>query len=150
MSSVDDALSTLYARLLDGWNRRDAGAMAACFAPHGTMIGFDGSLSEGPAAIESHLSPVFADHPTARFVAIVRGTRQIGDGGLLRADAGMVPPGGTEVNPAANARQVVVARDAGEGWRIELFQNTPAALHWDEAQRETLTRDLDRIVGAGQ
>ena len=150
MSSMDDALRTLYARLLDGWNRRDAGAMAACFAPYGTMIGFDGSLSEGPNAIESHLAPVFADHPTARFVAIVRGTRQLGDAGLLRADAGMVPPDGTAVNPAANARQVVVASGAGAGWRIELFQNTPAALHWDETQREALTRDLDRMVEAGQ
>ena len=41
--SAEDAVSSLDARLIGGWNGRDAKAMAAPLAPDGLVIGFDGS-----------------------------------------------------------------------------------------------------------
>jgi len=114
------------------------------FAPQGRVIGFDGSSAEGRSAIESHLRPIFTDHPTARYVAIVRELRPIGpDAVILFATASMVPPGKDRVMPERNCLQVVVAaRERGEGWRIELFQNTPAAWHGREEDSRRLTAEL--------
>ncbi len=136
-------LRALYLRLLRGWNNREANVIAECFSRDGVMIGFDGSLAEGNTAVGDHLTPIFADHPTGAFVAIIRSMRTLGSGGILLADVGMVPPGGTEINPAANARQTLVAGDSSGQWRAELFQNTPAALHWDEEGRKALSAELN-------
>lgn len=90
-----DPVETLYRRLLDRWNARNAAAMAGLFAPEGGMVGFDGSAIDGHAQIERHLTPIFKDHPTAAFVGTVREIRPLGPpASLLRAVVGMVPPGG--------------------------------------------------------
>jgi uncharacterized protein (TIGR02246 family) len=146
MSSTND-LRALYLRLLRGWNDRDANTMAECFAENGIMIGFDGSLAEGQAPIRDHLSPICADHPTAAYVAIIPATRETEGAGILLADVGLVPPGATEINSAANARQTIVAGDVSGRWLAELFQTTPAALHWDEAGREALSAELNAAFG---
>ncbi len=145
--SITDELRALYLRILRGWNDRNADAMAECFSDTAIMIGFDGSLAEGRAAIREHLAPIFADHPTAAYVAIIRTTREIGDAGILLADVGLVPPGATEINPATNARQTIVVGKVDGRWRVNLFQTTPAALHWDEAGRETVSAELNAAYG---
>jgi uncharacterized protein (TIGR02246 family) len=124
---TEASVRDLYLTILSGWNNRDAKAMAACFSDEGTLIGFDGSLVEGHAAILSHLEPIFADHPTGRFIEIVRSVRDLGGVALLRADAGIVPAAATQIKPELNARQTLVARQTGGRWLAELFQNTPAA-----------------------
>jgi uncharacterized protein (TIGR02246 family) len=139
------ALRQLHASLLESWNRRDAAGFAALFTPEGNVVGFDGSEVDGAAAIRDHLEQIFADHHPAAYVAIVREVRQLGsDTALLRAAAGMVPPGKTEVNAAVNAIQSLVARQDGGRWRIELFQNTPAAFHRRPQEAAALTAELQR------
>jgi uncharacterized protein (TIGR02246 family) len=133
----------LYVTLIAAWNNRDARAMAACFSDEATMIGFDGSLVQGRQAIEDHLTPIFADHPTAAFVAIVRRERAIDTSVLLSADVGMIPPGKREVMPDRNARQSLLATPRGAVWLVELFQNTPAALDQDAKERERLVSELN-------
>jgi uncharacterized protein (TIGR02246 family) len=119
----------LYGRLIDAWNRRDAAGYATVFSPDAVLIGFDGSLIPGDG-VEAHLTPIFADHPTARYVTEVSEVRAIGaDGLILLARVGMVPPGADDVNPAVNAHQSLVARRDGDEWRVVLFQNTPAQYH---------------------
>lgn len=79
-------------------------------------------MVDGSAAIEQHLAPIFADHPTGAFVAIVRGvTLLASDVALLRAIAGMVAPGASDLNPAVNAIQTLVAAKQEDRWRIALF-----------------------------
>jgi hypothetical protein len=47
------------------------------------------------------MDQIFAHHATAAYVAKVRSVRVLGEGvALLRAVAGMVPPGGSAINPA--------------------------------------------------
>ncbi|HSL69075.1 MAG TPA: SgcJ/EcaC family oxidoreductase [Longimicrobiales bacterium] len=102
-TSADGEIRLLYEHLLEAWNRRAARAMAALFAANGSMVGFDGSQANGRSEIEAHLAPIFADHPTAAYVAKVREVRFLGSHiALLRAVAGMVPPGARELNPALN------------------------------------------------
>ena len=140
---MSDDTRELYEHLIGTWNDRDAEAMSSLFAPAGIMIGFDGSLVTGVDAVREHLTPIFAYHPTAAYVTIVRSVQSVGDGAtLLLADAGMVPPGQTEIHADANARQTLVASRPVDRWQIDLFQNTPAALHWDDAGRDALTAEL--------
>ena len=129
----------LYTDLLAAWNERDAARFGALFAPDGLLVGFDGS--QVPAAeVAAHLGPIFGDHPTAAYVAKVRGIRAL-DGGaaLLWAIAGMVPPGAGRLDPALNAVQTVVAEPRDNRLAIVLFQNTPAQYHGrpDLAERHT-------------
>ena len=104
------AITALYYRLLDCWNRREAGEFAAQYTEDGSQVGFDGSQIEGRAQIEAHLRQIFADHMTAAYVGKVREVRFLSaQSALLRAVAGMIPPGKNDLNPAANAVQSLVA-----------------------------------------
>ena len=145
--SEAEHIKSLYTALLDAWNRRDARAMAELYADNGTQIGFDGSEMSTPASILTHLEPIFRDHPTARFVAKVREVRKLGDDAfLLRAVAGMVPPGQSKVKPEVNAIQTLVASRRAGRWQVELFQNTPAAWHGRPQDVEKLTAELQALV----
>jgi uncharacterized protein (TIGR02246 family) len=141
----------LYTRLLEAWNRRSADDFAALFEPGGHAIGFDGSQMNGRAEIASTLKAIFEHHQTASYVASVREMRQVGPGTLLvRAAAGLVAPGTSEVNPAVNAIQSVVITEADGALRIALLQNTPAAFHQNPQASEDLTRELTAVLRAGR
>ncbi|HEY7272892.1 MAG TPA: SgcJ/EcaC family oxidoreductase [Actinoplanes sp.] len=147
---TDGEVRDLYTRLLGAWNERDAGTFAALFGDDGAMIGFDGSQAAGPE-IRDHLQAVFAGHPTAAYVARVREVRSLAPGvALLRAAAGMVPPGGHDLNPAVNTLQTMLATRTGGEWRIVLFQNTPAQFHGRPELTEQHLADLRPVVSAGQ
>ena len=61
---------------------------------------------------------------------IVREVRELTpEVALLLADVGMVPPGGTDIVPEANAVQSMVAVHTDGEVRIAHFHNTPAAFH---------------------
>jgi uncharacterized protein (TIGR02246 family) len=145
--SMATEITALHAALLTAWNNRDAHTMAALFAPNGSQIGFDGSMANGPEEILQHVSPIFRDHPTARFVAKVCEARVLGDDVcLLRAVAGMIPPGEKMIKPEVNAIQTLVARRVGGAWKIELFQNTPAAWHGRSEDVTRLTEELQALA----
>jgi uncharacterized protein (TIGR02246 family) len=65
---------------------------------------------------------------------------------LLRAVAGMVPPSGTDVNPAVNAHQTLLAARRDSQWRIVLFQNTPAQFHGRSEAAAALTEELRALL----
>ena len=139
----ENAVRALYAALLEEWNRRDARRFAALFSEEGSVVGFDGSQMNGRPEIAATLAKIFADHPTAAYVSVVREVRYIGDDtALLRAAVGMVPPGGSDLDPAVNAVQSMVAVKQPAGWRIALFHNTPAAFHGRPDLAERLTEEL--------
>jgi len=62
----------------------------------------------------------------------------------------MLPPGETQVNPKVNAIQSLVAQQEGAHWRIQLFQNTPAAFHGRPQETEALTAELQQQWDAKQ
>lgn len=140
---------SLYQKLLDSWNRRNAKDMAALFAEDGNVVGFDGSPLNGPAEIESVLGKIFADHPTAAYVGKIREVRFLTpDVAVLRAVAGMVPPGQSDLNPAVNAIQTLVAVKQDGQWRVAVYQNTPAAFHGRPEMSEKLTEELRQVLRA--
>jgi uncharacterized protein (TIGR02246 family) len=147
----EQAVRDLYETLIGAWNGQDAAGMAGCFAKTGNIIGFDGSQMTGPKEIEATVSMIFSHHRTGRYYPIVREVRQLGsDVALLRADVGMVPAGQDDINPDLNAVQSLVACNKDECWQIELFQNTPTALHGQAEIRETLTAELRDLLAASR
>lgn len=141
---VDKEVTDLYHHLLAAWNARDASGMASLFHDDGSVVGFDGSQLDGRPAIAAELADIFAKYPTATFVGMIREIRSLGpEGVLLRAVVGMVPRDLTDINPALNAVQSLVAVRLHSGvWRIALFQNTPAAFHGRPELSEKLTGEL--------
>ena len=139
----DAAARDLYAQLLEAWDKRNARNYALLFASDATLIGFDGSQVNGQLEIGAHVSEVFTHHQTPRYVGIVREVRLVApDVSLLRANAGLVPPGKDDIDPALNAVQSLVAMRKGGGWKITLFQNTPARFDMHPEQAKALTEEL--------
>jgi uncharacterized protein (TIGR02246 family) len=148
-ASEEDLIVQLYHQLLESWNRRDAEAFASRFETEAHVVGFDGSPMNGRAEIESSTRQIFSDHITAAYIGKVRGVRfLVSEVAVLRAVAGMLPPGRSDINPAVNAIQTLVAvrRQEDGRWRIALFQNTPAQFHGRPEASEALTQELRRLL----
>jgi len=82
----------------------------------------------------------------------VRETRMLGsEVGILRAVAGMIPPGAQDINPALNTiHSLVAVGDANGQWRAALFQSTPAAWHRRPGDSAALTEELRDVIRRGQ
>lgn len=146
-ATEESQIVSLYQQLLESWNKHDAVAYAALFDESSHVVGFDGSAMNGRAEIEASLRQIFADHVTAAYVGKVRGVRFLTlDVAILRAVVGMVPPGASDINPAVNAVQALVAAQRDGQWRIALFQNTPAQFHGRPEVAEALTEELRQLL----
>jgi uncharacterized protein (TIGR02246 family) len=129
----------LYEELLGAWNRRDAEGYARLFTDTATAVGFDGSLMKGRAEIGAALNQIFREHPTGRYVGIVKEVQfPIANCAMLRAVSGLVPAGQSDLNPDLNAVQMLLAVQG----KIALFQNTPAAFHGRPEAAQELTAEL--------
>jgi uncharacterized protein (TIGR02246 family) len=97
--------------------------------------------------IEAQLRQIFQDHQTAAYVAKVREVRFLtAETAVLRAVVGMVLPGQTDLNPAVNAVQSLIAVKYERKWQIALFQNTPAQFHGRPDLAEQLTEELSSLL----
>jgi uncharacterized protein (TIGR02246 family) len=133
----------LYDRVLEGWNAKSGDDFAAPFADDGEVVGFDGSQSVGRAEIAAEMASIFADHATGTYVGEVEGIRLLGsEVAVLRAVAGMVPAGRSDLEPKLNAVQRLVAELRGGEWRIVLYQNTPARFDGRPELVEHMTEQL--------
>jgi uncharacterized protein (TIGR02246 family) len=142
-ANKESSIRGLYEELLDAWNRRNAKDFAAFFVDDGSVVGFDGTSHKGKSQIEGDIEQIFANHETPTFVAKVREVRFfIPNAAILRAVAGLVPAGQTDINPALNTVQTLIASRRDGLWMIEHFQNTPAANHGRPESVEKLTQEL--------
>lgn len=146
-----DRCVAVYTALLQAWNDRNARRFADFFTADAVVIGFDGSLMHGRDDIVRQMASIFASHSTAAYVAAVRDVSIVRPGvALLRAAAGMVPPGGGALIDKVNAQQSVVIVDEGGATRVALFQNTPAAFHGRPQAVERMTDELTAIANSGR
>jgi uncharacterized protein (TIGR02246 family) len=147
-SSPDEIeVRELYRQMLDGWNKRSAGAFAAPIAEDGDLIGFDGSQLIGRSEIVSMLQRIFADHPTAPYVSKVKSVRFLSpEVAVLRAIVGMIPPAQPDLDPNLNALQTLIASKRDGQWRIVLFQNTPAQFHGRPDLVQQMTEELRQLL----
>ena len=137
----------LYRQMLDGWNNRSADAFAVPFAEDGESFGFDGSQLVGRTEIVSTLRQIFVDHPTAPYVSKVKSVTLLSpEVAVLRAIAGMVPPGQSDINPAVNTFQTLIAVKSDGQWRIVLLQNTPAQFHGRPELVQQMTEELRQLL----
>lgn len=147
----ENEIRALYDTLIAGWNDHDGKAMAEPFAEDGVVIGFDGSVSSGKQTISSEMADIFADHETGRYAVKVKSVRGLGQHAMiLRAVAGLVPPGQTAIRSETNSHQTVVAEAQDGQWRIVLFQNTPAQFHGRPNLVEEMTRELQAVADASR
>lgn len=134
---------SLYQLLIEAWNQRKAGDFAEMIEIDGNLVGFDGNQINGRSEVGRTLKQIFAEHQTATYVYIIKEVRFLTPiTALLRAIAGMLPPGQTDLDPAFNTVQSLVAVKHSAGWRIALFQNTPAQFHGRPDLAQAMTDEL--------
>lgn len=139
----DDALRSVYRDLLEAWNRRSGKDFAAQFAEDGEVIGFDGSEMKGRGSIASEMNRIFVDHPTGEYVGKVKAvSRLMPQVAVVRAVAGVVPAGESDLNPALNSVQTLVLQKMGGRWWIVVYQSTPAQFHGRPEEVRKLTNEL--------
>ena len=142
-----DAVVELYESLLRSWNDRDADRFAALFIPNAICVGFDGTEYSSAEEIASELAKIFRDHSVAAYVWKVRDVKELDDRTIiLRAVAGMLPPGSRAIKPDRNVTQVLVARRSENRWLIASYQNTPARYDGRPEAAEALTTELQAQV----
>jgi uncharacterized protein (TIGR02246 family) len=133
----------LYRQVIDAWNERDGDAMAELFIVDGEMVGFDGSQHTGRGVIAEQLKAIFASHPTAPYITKITGVTTVTlDVAIVRAIAGMVPVGKTELEPKLHAIQRMTAVQRAGDWRVALFHTTPAQLHGRPDEVDKITAEL--------
>jgi uncharacterized protein (TIGR02246 family) len=143
----ETSVLNLYQQLLNFWNERNAQGYVSLFTKTANVIGFDGSPMNGRSEIETSLKQIFNDHLTSTYVGKVREIRNEGETiMILRAVAGMVPRGKSDIKPDVNAIQSLVAAKHDGRWKIVLFQNTPAQFHGRPGLAEQLTEELRELL----
>lgn len=143
VSADETQVRQLYDGFITQWNARNAAGLATLFASDANVVGFDGSQMNSSNEIASTLGEIFAHHQTAPYVGIVREVRWLSpDVAVLRAVVGMPNAERTDINPAVNAIQTMVAERDQAVWMIAVLQTTPAALHGRPDLAEQLTQEL--------
>ena len=147
MAMHNEEIEKLHRELLTYWNKQDAEGMASLVTDNGNLIGFDGSQINGRNQIKTELKQIFANHKTPTYVWKVQEVRFLNsETALLRAIVGMIPPGKKEINPSTNAIQSLIALKQGDGWKVSLFQNTPAQFHGRPELVEEMTKELNELL----
>lgn len=150
--NADEAhIRTLNLELLRAWNARNASAFAALFTEGGAIVGVDGTVIAGSAAIGAYMSDLFARHETPAYVSLIRWVRfPSEDFAIAHGIVGMPSLLTGEINPTLNAIQMLTCSRRDGVWRIELFQNTPAQLHGDPDEVARMTEELQqRLTHSG-
>ncbi len=155
ISADAQAVRALYVALIRAWNERDAATFAAQFLEDGSIIGYEGSIVDGRAEIARHIGDIFREHETPIYVQRVKRVRFLTpDIAILRSHVGMPTVPTLVINPALNSIQSLVAQRLADGWRVALFQNTPAQFHGRPdlvaAMTDELQRTLDETSQAGK
>ena len=147
----EKAMRAIYTKLLESWNNNNAADFANLFSGDGNTVGFDGSQMNGRAQIEEELTQIFIDHKVASYVGIIKEIRAIApDVFILRAVAGMIPPGKTHIMPERNAVQGMVLKKEKDGFAIALYQNTPASFDGRPELSKQLTKELQEVFDNGK
>lgn len=128
MAALPQSPGEIPAAFVAAWAARDAGALAALFAPDADFVNVVGIWWEDRAAIEAA-----HDYALTRFFAqsrLVLGrvkTRRIGEGvAVIHARmrlSGQLTPDGAEA-PARSTILSFVAEKTARGWRVFSAQNT--------------------------
>ncbi len=110
----ENLVQSLYMDLLECWNKMDAVNYATLFTGDANVIGFDGSQMNWRQEVYDEISGIFANHTVASYVSIIKEVRPIGSNVfILRAVAGMVPPGqaGPSTSQVLTALSVTVQQN---------------------------------------
>jgi uncharacterized protein (TIGR02246 family) len=146
-ASDEAAVRTLQTTMWNSWNTRSAAGMASLFTTDGSLIGFDGSQVNGAAEIEANMGAIFKDHTPATYVGIIREVRFLSpDVAILRAVAGMIPPGASDIKPERNTIVSLVAVKKDIIWKVALYHNTPARFDGRPEAVQQLTDELRQLL----
>lgn len=122
----EQAVKSLYLRLMKGWNQGSARAFVEPMAEDVDFVPFDGVYFKGRDALAGYHEPLFQTH--------LKGTRLVGEVtsvrflsptiALMHARGGTIMRGEHQASPARDSIQTMVAVKGSQGWALAAFQNT--------------------------
>ena len=148
LSADELEVRSLYQHLITSWNERDSIGFASGFANDGELVESDGVHVTGPNEIEAHLRRIFSERLTGRSVGKVRRVELLSPSvTLLTGISGTIPVGRLTFETELNVIQTLVAVNRDHrGWRIILFQNTPAPYHGRPDLAQEMTEELQDVL----
>ncbi|MFJ6700037.1 SgcJ/EcaC family oxidoreductase [Streptomyces sp. NPDC091272] len=122
-----DTLSTVPARMIQGWNQGDAAAFAADFAQDAELIDFDGTVHKGRDTVIASQQPAF--DTVLKGSRLVRSevefARHVAPGcAVIHHRFGMVMAGEEEPPPTRYFLQLFTMVWQNGRWEIATLQNT--------------------------
>ncbi|GAA3161938.1 MULTISPECIES: SgcJ/EcaC family oxidoreductase [Streptomyces] len=135
-ASREEEVAEVVARYEAAFNRNDAGAMNALFAPDTVFVNFSGTLVSGADRLHRAQSFVFAEGGplagiTVRYTIENTAflTPEVAVVHARQRSAGADGPTGSGSDPMEAVLTMTLMRDAAGQWRIRMAQNTPVAAH---------------------
>jgi uncharacterized protein (TIGR02246 family) len=127
MNDDEEAIRRVVAGFEDAWNRHDVAAYAMLFAEDADQTTVRGIWSQGGAAIEAHMAPLFASQfKDSHFtVTGVRSRSLKPDVAAVDVHwriAGDTDPDGTRRNPRQGLANLTMTEESGT-WLIKIFHN---------------------------
>jgi uncharacterized protein (TIGR02246 family) len=123
---AEEAMRSLFQRMLDAWSAGNAQAYAALFAEDAHYLAFDGVDQRGRAAIEAAHRPLFERYlKGSRLIGELVDVRVLSEGVVLGHAIGSILDRGMQTpKPERLSSQTLVAIREGEIWRFVAFHNT--------------------------
>jgi uncharacterized protein (TIGR02246 family) len=139
----DNEVQTLHQRLMAAWNEGNVEAFGAELTEDGEQIGFRRQSGLRRRAHHRGTAPILRRPRDRQLCRVGASLGFVGDDvAVLRAEVGMVPPSGDDIVRERNVVQCLVAVRTGDGWKVTLFQNTPAQFDGRPEAVKALTADL--------
>lgn len=139
----------LYEKLIEAWNQRDADAFSNLFQGKGEIVGFDGTRVMGRKEIQGHLQDVFSKDQTPPYIAAAQRVHSIKSGVVsLSAKAGMKTGDDADFHQDLWSEQSLVTVKTKDGWKIALFQNTPATLSGDSERKRIWVEEFHEALAS--
>ncbi|MFJ9624933.1 SgcJ/EcaC family oxidoreductase [Streptomyces sp. NPDC101181] len=126
MEQSAEALSTIPARMNEGWNNGDAAAFTADFADDIVLVDFEGTVHHGRAAVVAFNQPVF--DTVLKGSRMVRSevpfTRIVRPGeAVVHHRVTLVMPGEDEQRSSRRFMQLLVLVWQNDRWEVVTLQN---------------------------
>ncbi|MHC0039299.1 SgcJ/EcaC family oxidoreductase [Pseudoneobacillus sp. C159] len=140
-------VQSLYYQTMEAWNNRDAHTIAHLYTVDGESIGFDGIQIIGRESLLARFHTIFEETLTSNFVYKIKDIHFLSPTiAIIRAIAGMVPPGHEDIIPNGNTHHTLIIINQEGKWLIKLFQSTPARFLGRPDLCEQMTEELRELL----
>jgi uncharacterized protein (TIGR02246 family) len=125
VTTDDQQIRDLFDRFVQAWADNDPAAYVACFTADADYVSFDGTRTEGRAAMHHHFDQLFRGVLAgSRLVGDIESIRLVtSDVAVVHGTASVLMPWRSTLPRRRLSRQTLVAVRTDQGWRFSAAHN---------------------------